>query len=252
MISKIWNFLNSQFILLLGGFLLTGVVGHYLTINYQNASWEKDKKYEVFKQEIEEAKKVLEEVNLHISSRTYSLQKVHWKLESRDLEGAEVEYASYIMVKDSWNKKIRIYRNKLKRLVDHNLAFILLDSANSVNVPKKGSVHAYFAIAHEETMSWLKCLRSNCNDFDVKGENAHNALKELFQVTDSFIDESYSIFLRKYKNLQSTPAEPVLINSSKANANASLYSTAEAVEKPHAKHFQKNRSPLGKAVSDDL
>ncbi len=201
--NKIWSFLNSQFSLLIVGSLLTGAVGHYLMANYQDSSWERDKKYEVFKQEIEEAKKVLEEVNLHISSRTYNLQKVHWELESRDLIGAELQYTSYLEIKDSWNKKIRIYRNKLKRLVDHNLAFQLLDSKNSVNIPKKESVHAFFAIAHAKTRRWINCLRTNCADFNVKQNEADKALNELFQVTDEFIDQSYSIFLKRYKTLQS-------------------------------------------------
>ncbi|QUX92503.1 hypothetical protein CYL31_14325 [Marinomonas sp. A3A] len=221
MASKFWTFLNSQIFLLVVGFLLTGMVGHYLTTKYQDASWERDRKYEVFKQEIEEAKKTLEEVNLHISDRTYSLQKVHWKLESRDLDGAVVEYGKYIDIKDNWNKKIRIYRNKLKRLVDHDLAFLLLDSENSVNVPKKESVHAYFADAHTKTRSWLKCLKSNCDDISKKEKMAYDSLKELFQTTDYFIDESYSIFLRKYKHLHESPSNSALTNGSSATANAS-------------------------------
>lgn len=215
MLSKIWNFLNSQLVLLLVGFVLTGVVGHYLTTTYQDASWERDKKYEVFKQEIEEAKKSLEEVNLHISSRTYSLQKVHWELESHDLNGAEKQYENYIKVKDSWNKKIRIYRNKLKRLVDEDLAFQLLDSENAVNVPKKESVHAHFASAHGKTRDWINCLRGSCKDLKQKEKSAYSSLRELYQITDTFIDGSYSVFLMKYKNLQHSPTESALTNGSK-------------------------------------
>ncbi len=222
MLSNVWRFLNSQFFLLLSGFFLTGIVGHYLTVNYQNSSWERDKKYEVFKQEIDEAKKTLEEVNLHISSRTYSLQKVHWELESRDIIGAEYEYAKYVEIKDNWNRKIRIYRNKLKRLVDYDLAFLLLDSENSVNVPKKESVHAYFALAHSQTRSWKNCLELNCPEFKNHQEVAHTSLTELFEVTDFFIDESYSVFLEKYKGLQNTPSESALTNGSNSTANAAL------------------------------
>lgn len=194
--------------------MLTGGVGQYLTKKYQDASWERDRKYEVFKQEIEEAKKTLEEVNFHISARAYSLQKVHWRLESRDLVGAEAEYKKYIEIKDNWNKKVRMYRNKLKRLVDTDLAFILLDSENSVNVPKKESVHAYFANAHAKTRTWLKCLQTNCDDISNKEKSAYKALHELFKVTDYFIDESYAVFLEKYKNLQDSPIETALTRSS--------------------------------------
>ena len=220
MFSKIWTFFNSQIFLLILGFILTGIVGHYLTSKYQEKSWERDRKYEVFKQEIEEAKKTLEEVNLHISSRTYSLQKVHWELESHDLQGAKREYKKYIEVKDDWNKKIRIYRNKMKRLVDYDLAFLLLDSENSVNVPKKASVHAYFANAHAKSRTWLRCLESNCSELKSNGISAHQSLKELFQASDHFIDESYAVFLKKYKGLQVSPSVSALTNGSSATAKA--------------------------------
>ena len=199
--EKLWKFLNSQFGLIILGFICTGFVGHLLTVSFQNSAWERDRRYEVFKQEIEEAKKVLEDVNLHISSRTYQLQKVHWKLESGDITGANVEYEEYTKIKDSWNKKIRIYRNKLKRLVSNDLAFKLLDSDNAVNVPKKESVHAYFAFAHYATRKWMKCLNNSCPDAQKDQQKAYNALHDLFRVTDTYIDESYSIFLQKYKIL---------------------------------------------------
>lgn len=214
MSSKIWSFLNSQFFVLILGFFLTGLVGHYLTINYQNAAWEKGKKYEVFKQEIDEAKKTLEEVNSHISSRTYLLQKVHWELESNDPEGAVKQYRKYVAVKDTWNQKIRIYRNKLKRLVDKELAFKLLDSDNAINVPKKESVHAFFAIAHDKTRRWKNCVVDSCTDSRELQLQAHEALRELFQATDKFIDDSYAIFLKKYKELQESPQDIALTNHS--------------------------------------
>ncbi|MCP4653639.1 MAG: hypothetical protein GY858_09715 [Candidatus Omnitrophica bacterium] len=191
--------------MLIIGFFLTGVVGHYLTIIYQDVSWERDKKYEVFKQEIEEAKRALEEVNLHISSRTYKLQKTHWALENGDLSNANKEYKQYVEEKDLWNQKVRIYRNKIKRLVDHDLAFKLLDSNNAVNIANKESVHAYFAIAHAKTRLWKRCLAEECSDKSEKQKTAHVALNELFKATDKFIDNSYTIFLGKYKNLKNSP-----------------------------------------------
>jgi len=198
-------FLNSKIVLLIIGFLLTGVLGKHLTEGYQDALWERDKKYEVFKQEVEEAKKSLDEVNFHISSRIHGLQKVHWELENNDLNGAENQYKRYIEIKDSWNKKIRIYRNKLKRLVDVELAYALQTPEAFVGNENKESVHYHFIIAHNKTKFWLSCLRGECGEAPSKKEAAQKSLQELYRVTDEFIDESYMVFLMKYKNLQENP-----------------------------------------------
>ncbi len=206
----LWDIINSRLIVIVIVLLFISFIWKELvffandfTNTHQNFTWERDKKHIVLKQEIQEAKKTIEKINFLISQRAYSLQKVHWKIESYNLDESEIAYKNYEKVKDKWNEEIRVYRNKLKRLVDEDLAYSLLNS----NTDKKRSVHNYFAKTHELTKDWLRCLRngSKCSDFKDKQNKAHKSLTELYNVTDLFIDKSYSIFLKKYKSIKEFP-----------------------------------------------
>ena len=184
------------------GFLLTGLVGQYLASVYQENAWYRESQHELFRQEIGEATKVLEEVTGDISKRAYAMQKLHWALESTDKQRIKQASKEYLAIKDNWNIKVIIYRNKLKRLVDSDLAYILLDSDNGKNVPKDASVQAAFINAHSKLVSWKNCAENrSCEDIEAKAK-AKQSLTELYEFADVFIDDAYRIFLSKYKRLR--------------------------------------------------
>ena len=93
----------------------------------------KRKKHEIFKQEISEAKNVLEDVTYHIRNRTYVLQKVHWALESNNKELAKKEWSNYTNIKDTWNIKVYIYANKIKRLGENQGHILIIKYSLIVN-----------------------------------------------------------------------------------------------------------------------
>jgi len=190
---------NSQLFLLIIGFICTAVVGQYISNNYQEVSSERDRQHEIFIHETTEAKKVIETITLHITSRAYALQKVHWQLESNKSNNVDIEYKKYLILKDNWNVHISIYRHKLKSLVDEEISYKLLAPSNGKNTGNSINIHSEFIKAHALTKKWKKCAKNKCNDFDKYQKNAHMALKSLHETIDSFLDELYGTFLNKYK-----------------------------------------------------
>ena len=190
---------NSQLFLLIIGFICTGIVGQYISNNYQQISSKRDKQHEVFIHETSEAKKAIETITLHITSRAYALQKVHWQLESRKYNSADIEYKKYLILKDNWNVHISIYRHKLKSLVDEEISYKLLDPSNGKNTENSINIHSEFIKTHALTRKWKKCVQNKCNNFDEYQKDAHMALKSLHETIDSFLNELYGTFLNKYK-----------------------------------------------------
>ena len=202
-IRWIWRRANSKVGLLVVAFLLTSYLGQKLTFQYQQEFWEREKQHAIFKSELAEAQKVLEQVTQHISQRTHAMQKVHWELEDSDFRNAELKYSNYLKIKDDWVINLSIYRNKIKRLVDSDLAYKLLDSKNAKNAASTESVQAKFRHTHYATKAWKECVENKCKNFELLKTRASESLTSLFEYTDDFIDETYSVFLSKHKKLNS-------------------------------------------------
>lgn len=210
-LKKIWISRNEKFSLAVVGLLLTGVLSTFISTVYQNISWTKQQEFQVFKEEVNESKKAIETINIKIRDRIYTIQKIHWSLENYDLKSAHLHYKEYTKIKDKWNILLPIWRNKIKRLVNEELAFLLLDSNNSVNTATDNSVHAAFVRLHNATRNWKRCLeRRKDGNEETKCKNirfqelqieADAKLQLAFETTDQYINDSYTIFLSKYKRL---------------------------------------------------
>ena len=114
------------------GFLLTGVTGNYLTSLYQERQWKREKEIEILGRRLNETQLVVEELTQAMRKRFYQMQKVFWELEARRFENVDKRWEEYQIVKDEWNIKIYIYRNKLYRLLGEELGYRLIGAKNAV------------------------------------------------------------------------------------------------------------------------
>ena len=193
------NILNSNLSLLCFGFLFTSIVGQHLNSTYQDESWKREKRYELFKQEIKETSKVVEDITNDISKRVYIMQKYIWILENEDIEKINLISREYREVKDLWNIKVLPYENKLKKLVDIKLS----KKFNSKNKTKE-TIQRSFKETHSKLSNWKKCIINKCykeKKKQVKLE-AKISFGRLVTNIDYFLNDLYRISLSsKYEQL---------------------------------------------------
>ena len=194
--------LNSKFGLLVTGFVLTGLIGSFLSYQFQNISWKRQARFEIAKRQLEQAKSSIDETLLQAGKRFYAMQKVFWTLENSKSDIADQRWNEYYKIKDEWNIMVGGYRSKIKIFVDPMLAYELLDRDNARNYPKKESLHAIFIVAHYKLKQLFEYAGKNSEErFKIEKETL-NALSELGENLNDFSDRCYKIYLKKYDLLK--------------------------------------------------
>lgn len=202
------NILNSKIILLVVGFILTGIVGSFLNHQFQREVWKRQAHYEIAKRQLDQAREVIEETLLHASKRFYAMQKVFWSLESFNTEEAKQRWEEYSIIKDEWNIMVSNYRSKIKIFLDPKLSYELLDRDDARNYKNKESLHALFVVAHYKLKELQNYNDSNPQERRSKESiiktrrqielEALNALSELGKYISNFSENCYKIYLDKY------------------------------------------------------
>jgi len=193
---------SSKIVLIVLGFLLTTVIGERLVNTYQEESWKRDVKYEFLRQEIEETRKVLDDVIFQIENRRHMLQKVYWALEIGDKKEINECWNNYTKTIDDWNINNVIYKNKIRRLIGEELANEFLD--NEKNLDNRNNVHTLFVLTHNDLRKWKESFLENESKDKLREfeKNTHDNLRELAIFSDDFINKAYLLFIQKYKTLE--------------------------------------------------
>jgi len=214
-----WNFLNSQFFLVILGFALTYGIGTSLSNRFQEKSWEKqfelekerqnaewkrDKKFELLRRKLNEGQQVLEEISNLIHTRFFKLQRVYNNIAVGDLKNAEKNWKDYYESVEEWNIKLGITQNKIRRLVDEEAA----DRFNNYetdhpHLQSPESIHGMFFLAHKRVFNLLRCLRNaDCELNNSKKQLAAEILNSLDVIGDAFVDDISDLFIQKTLELE--------------------------------------------------
>lgn len=130
--NNIWKILNSNFSILVLGFLLTGVVGAWLTDRFQDASWqrqaefeaqrrayewEREKTFELLRHRLQEGIQSIEKISDNMNRRLYHTERV-FEIVRKDAKKPEPKYwDEYSQSVEDWNIKLKYYEEDLQRLV---------------------------------------------------------------------------------------------------------------------------------------
>lgn len=196
---KAWDILNSKFSILLLGFILTGVLGTYLTNKRQSEEWKKEKKFEIIKRKLDEGQSSLEKISDLINLRFYRLQNVYIYIVRGDLANAEKTMENYYKTVEEWNVKLIINQNKIRRLVNEEAA----DKFNNYEtddpkLKKAKSIHGMFYLAHQKVLDAYRYLKSSGSKLSYERKQEINTmLRDLDYESDNFIDEISDLFLER-------------------------------------------------------
>lgn len=216
--------LNSKVSLLIIGFILTGVVGHYLSYTSQRLQWRRQTALELTNRRLNEAQSIIDEITLHMRTRFYAMQKVYWRLESGDVPSAQVAWTEYESIKDDWNTKVYLYRINVRKFFGDDLAYQILSESNSRDYRSEDTVHSCFVRTHNALKTFLRNPTSK-GGAETAETQALAALsgtsKEIDRLTEQLIDA----YLTEYSNMQGLFCEdrkPLIISRTASNPSVNL------------------------------
>lgn len=201
--KKIWKLLNeSKFVLIVVGFLLTSVVGSFLTHRFQTTSWEREKRFEILRRRLNYAEEFLDGLSELINKRFIGLQRIMWDLEKKKVNLARSKWNEYYEVVLEWNRTLNTNRNKIVRLIGEEEGSLFLDYADERYPDKPRCLHGYFRLTHTRVLKALRTFEKNNKDMSRDLKKAQEALRALDIMSDNYIDMINTRFLNRAKELE--------------------------------------------------
>jgi len=208
--NKFWTFLNSQVGILVLGFVLTSLLGTFIAERIQKnnkekdlliererqaASWERDKKYEVFRRKLDDGEKLIDELSNLMNNRFFKTQNVYTNISSGSI--TEAKWNDYYKSVEEWNIKMPVIRNKIKRLLSDSLSMVLNNyETDDPNLTTPTSIHGMFYIIHKEILNYQYSKTAN-------SEKTINDMLRLLDIqTDDYIDVISDTYLNATLNFE--------------------------------------------------
>jgi hypothetical protein len=187
-----WRFINSNFGLLIAGFVLTTILGGLLSWWFQHLSWERETRLELYSKRYDEGVNFLEDISKLTEKRLYWLQQWLWAIEGRGkLDEIEIEY---FKVADEWNVRLRTTRSKIRLLIGEQYANDFLYYEDEAKMVKTKGIHSFFVKAHLLVLD-VKAKRA-------KATEAQQEIDRLNRACTTFLEKLTNVFLKKASSLK--------------------------------------------------
>lgn len=211
--KKLWLFFNSQVGLLLLGFLFTSIFGTIITEKIQNSSkerdllierarqeaaWERDKKYEIFKRKLDAGESLIDELSNLMNTRFFKMQNIYVSMLNGHMN--ENRWNDYYKSVEDWNVRMPIIKNKIKRLLSDSLSTILNNyETDDPDLVHPQSIHGMFYITHKELYNYYLHKSENNKQ---RTDKLNEMLRDLDIETDNYIDVISDSYLRNTLNFE--------------------------------------------------
>jgi hypothetical protein len=152
--TRFWDALGSEQGKLLLGFLLTTMVGGVLTVLFQQYSWKRQVRLDLYRQRYKDGTDLLARVSSLIDRRYFALQRVAWAIDAGAPSASTAEKEKeYFAIVVKWNGNLRALHNSIRLLIGENeaLAFLDYEDDNRPDAPR--SLHYRFVVAHRAVMN---------------------------------------------------------------------------------------------------
>ena len=150
---RFWDALGSEQGKLLFGFLLTTLVGGILTVLFQQYSWKRQVRLDLYRQRYRDGTDLLARVSSLIDRRYFALQRLMWSIDERasptNIIDKEREYFAVVV---EWNGNLRALHNSIRLLIGENEALAFLDYEDDKRPNAPRSLHYRFVLAHRSVM----------------------------------------------------------------------------------------------------
>jgi|SRR5215208_596218 len=201
-----WTLLNSNFVLLLLGFILTTMAGGLLSYWLQKQSWRRQTRVDLYRKRYEEGSQFLDELAKLIGNRFFQLQRYLWileELQDNDIQDDVLQAVAHEVDKTvaEWNSTFWLNRVKIRLLVGEAQAQQFLDFQDDLRTEKPRSIQYRFVKAHEAVR------RAKMGEVDASSAQAE--INHLNWACSEFFENLTGVFLKRADSLQllETPEE---------------------------------------------
>jgi hypothetical protein len=197
------DFFNSSLGLLLLGFLLTTIFGSLVNNFYSRATWERDKKFELFKRSLDRNEKLLEDISVSMGTRAFRLMKLFWVVETPPTafrspeERKQVisqrwdEYRKAVL---DWNEHLRVFISKISYLAGEETArHFYISEEGSTEKERAGTIYHQFQRAHYAVKE-LKDMpyEPTSEKWQKSHKLAEQYIQQLYKKIDVFLVNLYT------------------------------------------------------------
>lgn len=206
-LKDLYPFLSKEeFFKILFSFILLGSVGTWLNHKFQEGSWERNVKYELFKIDLDADKDTVSGLAGLIDKRLFAAQQVVWVIDGGRTSAIESTWQTYMETVVDWNENVSLYQTEVAKLSDDVLAGELLREEDDLNNEIPKSIHYKFYRIHQNLLLLKECFYSNCDKSSRLTETSL-LLEALNDQKFKYIATVNQIMANKAAGLKSSPAD---------------------------------------------
>jgi hypothetical protein len=199
--------------LLVLGFVLTTVCGAIINGIYTNSTWQRDKRFELLKVELQKHDDLLSNLTEIVGTRTFRLQRVvwvtdpepspapdTWQLDNDAKKRLNDRWDEYYKSVADWNVSYRTYAIKLRILAGDEIAdkFFVGDPSGA-RLSKPGTLCWYFEKCHD-TVAALKKKALTSQVDRTEHDVAQRDVDDLYNKVDNFVAQLYRALSEKERS----------------------------------------------------
>ena len=181
-------------ILLVMGFIFTGLLGGMWGYVLKRRSWIEETRHSLYQARYEEGSKFLDELSELIGRRFYLLQRLLWAFEEQDAERIKICEVAYFDAVNDWNTLFWRNRNKIRLLVGEEQANAFLDYGDDYLGDRAQSLHYKFVLAHRKVIA----AKAGAREFN----EARRQVVELNWKCSVFLERLTSTFVERANELR--------------------------------------------------
>lgn len=194
---RIWSILNSKLVLVLLTFFLTGIVGTHINTKYQQATWDRQQRFERLQRRIADETQFVDRLSDLYDKRKFGLRRVVWEAETGDPLSTSRRWDDYYGSVVEWNLALNSNARKIRRLGGDQVKSVFLDKSDEQHLDRATSLHYKIAYAHDQVLALRTCvIKKSCAQSSQMVEDAHRRLDEIDQSADAFFDRLAGLLAR--------------------------------------------------------
>jgi hypothetical protein len=220
MTRKLAAFFTSNIGMLVAGFILTTVCGGIINTLHTQATWKRDKGFELFKSQLTKHDELLTDLSKTTGARVYRVQRVLWNLDRPEAEPPgetwcldarakgeiETRWTEYDKTVVDWNLTYRDYKRRIQLLAGDEFADKFFEAGeHGAQSAKEGCITGAFEQLHKK----IKSLHVKAKDYETVDRKPHDSAQDDINNLYDQLDRYMTDLSKKFEDLDksSNPLE---------------------------------------------
>jgi hypothetical protein len=200
--NRLFKILESKLGMLVIGFVLTTMLGTYISERFQQKNWEETQNAEFLRRKLDKQEALINDVSKLISNRAFRLERLEWALEDhvnhrKKLDDKERErlmglWDDYYSKVIAWNENYKMHYIKLKYLAGDTVASMFYVSELEARGEEPTTVYGKFVQAHNAMLDLRYAVLEGRDQQQEKYQLVERRISTLNAGVDDFLLELYT------------------------------------------------------------